>query len=98
MGISNEAIRRANSGAEHQERQRRDAARDKKSASGCTHKAGKRREGNAMRCVGCDKIVGLWRVADVRMAAAARRKDRAPQPQPAVSFDMGDSSNPLAAV
>jgi len=32
------------------------------------------------------------------MEAAARGKDRAPQPQPAVSFDMGDSSNPLAAI
>jgi hypothetical protein len=97
MGINNRAIRRVNGRVEHQERQRRNERREK-SASGCTHKAGKRRDGNVMRCVGCDKIVGLWRVADVRMETAARRKDRGPQPQPPVSFDMADSSNPLAAV
>lgn len=97
MGISNRAIKRANGRVEHQERQRRDERREK-SAGGCSHKAGKRRDGNVMRCVGCDKIVGLWRVADVRMDVAARRKDRQSQPHATVSFDMGDLSNPLAAL
>lgn len=93
MGISRRAVRQANGSAYLNDLQRKDNERGKR-ASGCAHKAGKRRDGNLVRCIGCDKVVGLWRAPQ----ATTRRAVRRPSPVLPVVFDMDDPNNPLAAV
>jgi hypothetical protein len=93
MGISRQEIRQANGSAYFNDLRRKDNERGKR-ANGCAHQAGKRRDGNLMRCIGCDKVVGLWCVPQ----AAARRAVRRPNPVLPVVFDMDDPNSPLAAI
>ena len=76
MGISRRGVRQANGSAYLNDLQRKDNERGKR-ASGCAHKAGKRRDGNLVRCIGCDKVVGLWRAPQ----ATTRRAVRRPSPR-----------------